>query len=513
MRTRIQLLISCMCLINAALAQQTYYDVIPGNGNGVRFWQGDHYKIHMGTGTEYQYGPVTDYSIKTNMSNTAGRGWTWGIIGEVPVAALNNIGNMKIAGSFTSNALNITSTLNTSSANTAYFAAPNIGPEYSYIHWGTTGDWYLRSSVNTGRVILQDTGGKVGIGTAQPNSALSVKGRLGIRADAAPTGPTETLRVEGSISSEENVVNITNLADQDFVVRLSGAGAATKRTIIGPSVSNRFSLGLNVSSGNEHLTIINGGNVGIGTILPSAKLEVNQTGGSSGQNQGIKIWAGNSSAYFGNTQISLSYGGGGGGYSHSIKTRHNSNGVSGNAIDFYVWQPGDQVSGDGSLNVMTLNGDKVGIGTNSPNAKLHIVDGGFRHGGTGEINIDAPGIIGGRFKILDNGNVGIGTANPNQKLTVNGTIYGKEVKVDLSVPGPDYVFEKDYNLPSLEEIKKYIDANKHLPEVPSVKEMETNGVNLGNMDMLLLKKIEELTLYVIELKKENEEIKKQLKNK
>ena len=103
-----------------------------------------------------------------------------------------------------------------------------------------------------------------------------------------------------------------------------------------------------------------------------------------------------------------------------------------------------------------------------------------------------------QVRITSSGNVGIGSLNPNQKLTVNGTIYGKEVKVDLSVPGPDYVFEKSYNLPTLEEIKTYIDQNKHLPEVPSAAEMEKNGVKLGEMNMLLLKKVEELTLYVIE---------------
>ncbi len=94
--------------------------------------------------------------------------------------------------------------------------------------------------------------------------------------------------------------------------------------------------------------------------------------------------------------------------------------------------------------------------------------------------------------------VGIGTDIPDATLTVKGGIHAEEVKVDLTVPGPDYVFEKDYPLPSLEEVKAYIDEHKHLPEVPSAKEMEEEGVNVGEMEMILLKKIEELTLYVIE---------------
>jgi hypothetical protein len=96
------------------------------------------------------------------------------------------------------------------------------------------------------------------------------------------------------------------------------------------------------------------------------------------------------------------------------------------------------------------------------------------------------------------GNVGIGTTNPDAKLAVKGTVHAEEVKVDLQVPGPDYVFEPTYQLPSLTEIENYIKANKHLPEVPSAKEMETNGINLSEMNMLLLKKVEELTLHIID---------------
>ncbi len=114
--------------------------------------------------------------------------------------------------------------------------------------------------------------------------------------------------------------------------------------------------------------------------------------------------------------------------------------------------------------------------------------------------------------INGDGNVGIGTTSPNQKLTVNGTVYAQEVKVDLSVPGPDYVFEPTYKLSPLDSIKTYIDKNKHLPEVPSAKEMEKNGIQLGEMNMLLLKKIEELTLYVIDLNKTIQKQNERLQN-
>jgi hypothetical protein len=107
-----------------------------------------------------------------------------------------------------------------------------------------------------------------------------------------------------------------------------------------------------------------------------------------------------------------------------------------------------------------------------------------------------------RLRITHSGDVGIGTATPDAKLSVKGQIHAQEVKVDLNgAVAPDYVFNKDYNLLSLEEIKSYIETNKHLPEVPSAKEMEANGLKLGEMNLLLLKKVEELTLYILHQEK------------
>ena len=106
--------------------------------------------------------------------------------------------------------------------------------------------------------------------------------------------------------------------------------------------------------------------------------------------------------------------------------------------------------------------------------------------------------------------MGIGMANPKNKLDVNGTIRAKEVKVESE--WADFVFKKGYNLPTLEEVEQHIEEKGTLPGVPSEKEVKANGVNLAETDVLLLQKIEELTLYIIELKQEIEDLKSQVNN-
>lgn len=107
------------------------------------------------------------------------------------------------------------------------------------------------------------------------------------------------------------------------------------------------------------------------------------------------------------------------------------------------------------------------------------------------------------MSLYDNGNLTI-----NGSLFADGKIYAREIEVTLDAYHfPDYVFAPDYKILPLNELETYIKTNQHLPEIPSAKDVKENGANLGEMNVALLKKVEELTLYIIEMKKEIEQLK------
>lgn len=186
-----------------------------------------------------------------------------------------------------------------------------------------------------------------------------------------------------------------------------------------------------------------GGNMGIGTINPTEKLDVN----------------GNFKARYINT-------------------------TDGNATSSIFTYPGNQ-------NLY------VGAGKDLAGNKNEIIL--YNYSCLDGCNVPKIQLLG--DKIYTPGNVGIGVSDPGSwKLAVNGNIRAKEIKVETN--WSDFVFEEDYSLPTLQEVENHIKTNGHLKDIPSAKEVAKNGIFLGEMDAKLLQKIEELTLYSIAQEKQ-----------
>ena len=142
---------------------------------------------------------------------------------------------------------------------------------------------------------------------------------------------------------------------------------------------------------------------------------------------------------------------------------------------------------------------------------------GIDRGGSGNVAIGSFVTGSGAANLIlqsAGGNVGIGTncIPANTRLAVQGNIAAREITIDAE-SWCDYVFEKDYKLRTLSELDAYIKQEKHLPEIPTTEEVMANGIALGEMNILLLKKIEELTLYTLQQQKEIEKLKKMVYGK
>jgi len=303
-----------------------------------------------------------------------------------------------------------------------------------------------------------------------------------------------------------------------------------------------FSFGIDYSDGGKlklnygeypgrynHFTMDKDGKIGIGSKDPKGKFEILQN--SQGANVNLLTLSNQSQDV--NTEVTLRF-------SPTSDPDLRYAAISG------LEEGGNQVAlkfitGAGSIiteKMRITSSGKVGIGTTAPGSKLHIIRNGVIDGG---ITKDECGLViesatdgsdATLRLITDNsnlktaiqaqqttttvklplllnplgGNVGIGTTTPTSLLTVAGKIGSKEVKVSVD-NGADFVFEENYPIKNIEEVEAFIKENKHLPEIASATEMKENGIELGSMNIKLLQKIEELTLYLIDQNKEVKRLK------
>ncbi len=278
---------------------------------------------------------------------------------------------------------------------------------------------------------------------AGQNTIHTDNGNVGIRTNT----PSALLSLGGGVGNKKLFVyddgaNASGLAQGFSEFRIFGIASGTDHISFG-----KYALSNDLFT--EQLRLSNEGNLGVGIFAPQDRLHVY----SSNQNMMT-------------TGLRLTGGDGGG-----------SSGVS--MLFTSAYSNGSWFSG--RIGAMT-----TGYGTNYGSALIFQTN----NGSTTNSLIE-------QMRITQSGNVGICTSSPDTKLAVNGTIHSREVKVDVNFPAPDYVFKPVYRLRPLHDLAAYIKKNQHLPEIPSAKVIEKDGVNLSEMNMKLLQKVEELTLYVI----------------
>ncbi|HJW27646.1 MAG TPA: hypothetical protein VJ508_00170, partial [Saprospiraceae bacterium] len=265
-------------------------------------------------------------------------------------------------------------------------------------------------------------------------------------------------------------------------------------------------------------TLTGDGNVGIGNSNPTTKFSVN---GSTWPLQELKV---NTSEY-----SSLRFENQNTGYWDVAGKIGTTN--SQDRLNFYHDAAGNvmSITGEGKVGINNINPSTTFSvnGSTWPLQELKVGNNGYcslRFSNQNSGYWDVAGIInasntddrlnfyhdgaGNIMTLTGGGNVGIGTTSPTYKLSVNGTIRAKEIRVETG--WSDFVFEDDFRLRPLEEVQKYIQENKHLPDVTSASEIQANGLPVAEVMTEMMQKIEELTLYVIGLKKDNADLHRQL---
>lgn len=290
--------------------------------------------------------------------------------------------------------------------------------------------------------------------------------------------------------------------------RLEGRTGSSYAWNVKTSNTSVYGLDFICDNGIGRVTFLDNGNVGIGSTSPANKFVV-----SNGGVNGFEVNP--ADGYAGGTTL-LSY------------DRYSSNYTPLQAAaNRFLFSTSSVING-----LVLSNNGNTGIGIINPSAKLVVSNDGANgfevnpvdgvNGGTNVLSYNRSSSIytplqfaasGFSFTtstvvnaitIANNGNVGVGlsSSSPAEKLSVNGNIRAKKVVVTQS-GWSDYVFNEDYELRPLSEVAQFIKQNKHLPDIPSAKDVEETGIDVGDNQALLLKKIEELTLYLIEIKKEN----------
>jgi hypothetical protein len=234
--------------------------------------------------------------------------------------------------------------------------------------------------------------------------------------------------------------------------------------------------------------------IGSGTAATGTKVQITDGEGSSLSGNGYMVLGTPTSS---NMTVDV----------NEIQARSN-----GNAATLYLQRSGGNldISGHTTISPNSGSGEVLRIDGSNPNI-------GFYQSGAYKSFISQSGsefflgVNGGRMH-LDGTQVAIGTVNTTAgvdayKLTVSGKVICEELKVELYGSWPDYVFTDQYQLKPLHELKSFISTNHHLPNIPKASEVEKNGFEVGDMNKKLLEKVEELTLYIIDLQKQIDELK------